>query len=91
MSKLSEPALAEFERRQKQREWRSRLGSYFMGVAIGFVLLGILWVGRSRATGGSAPSPNPGPAGVTAPTAGAQTPVDAAPAASPSALPSGIR
>jgi hypothetical protein len=83
MSKLSEPALAEFERRQRKQEWRSRLGTYFMGVAIGFVLLGLLWVGRSRATG----SGTPGPAGVTPPTVpGATTPATA-PTTAP-ALPS---
>lgn len=30
--------------------FRDRLGIYLMGVAIGFALLGMLWMARSRAT-----------------------------------------
>jgi hypothetical protein len=36
--------------------FRDRLGIYLIGVAIGFLLLGMLWMAKNAATGGATPA-----------------------------------
>lgn len=72
------PALADHQQRMTRRQWAERFGIYFLGVAIGLVLVGLLWMGRKNATqpggpgGLMAPPPNAVPTG--SPTPGSARP-----------------
>jgi Flp pilus assembly protein TadB len=50
-----EPLLNEFERAQERARFRSRLGTYFLGVAIGCALLGLFWMQRQGRQAAKAP------------------------------------
>lgn len=46
---LAEPELNAFEQAQNRARFRSRLSTYFFGVAIGCILLGLFWFQRQAA------------------------------------------
>jgi uncharacterized membrane protein YciS (DUF1049 family) len=57
---LAEPELSAFEQAQNRARFRSRLATYFFGVAIGCVLLGLFWIQRQAAhKARTAPPPTP--------------------------------